>query len=158
MCVSVNRVDTVDCAKLLEGSLLWTLGYFPSILLTVIVIWTSISFIKKYWIIRLLLAYYGLWEYNNNNEYLERLTRTGLSAYTFFTNTYCQNSTHTTWRHTHKDIRRDLMRHCSAQWRGRIIGVCLSRCVRACVRARACVRVRVCAFMLYALNFDNMYL
>ena len=33
--------------------------------------------------------------YINNNEYLERLTRTALSAYTFFTSTYCQNSTHT---------------------------------------------------------------
>ena len=28
--------------------------------------------------------------------------------------------------------------------------------VRVCVRAHACVCV--CAFMLYALNFDNMYL
>ena len=36
---------------------------------------------------------------NNNNEYLERLTRSGpkrLHTYTFFTHTYCQNSTHTT--------------------------------------------------------------
>ena len=41
-------------------------------------------------------------------------------------------------------------------------------CVRACERVCACARVRacaslcvwvsVCAFMLYALNFDNMYL
>ena len=29
MCVSVNRVDTGDCAKLLEWSLLRKLGYFP---------------------------------------------------------------------------------------------------------------------------------
>ena len=41
-----------------------------------------------------------------------------------------------------------------------------SACVRACVRARAraracaslCVCVHVCAFMLHALNFDNIYL
>ena len=33
---------------------------------------------------------------NNNNEYLERLTAHALSAYTFFTNTYCQNAMHTT--------------------------------------------------------------
>ena len=31
-------------------------------------------------------------------------------------------------------------------------------CVCVCARARVCVRVCVCAFMLYALNFDNMYL
>ena len=24
MCVSLNRIDTVNCAKLIEGSLLWT--------------------------------------------------------------------------------------------------------------------------------------
>ena len=36
--MSANKADTEDCAKLLEGSLLWTLGHFPSILLTVIVI------------------------------------------------------------------------------------------------------------------------
>ena len=41
--------------------------------------------------------------------------------------------------------------------------VCVSVCVCVCVRARACVRVQVCvcacvcAFMLYALNFDNIY-
>ena len=35
--------------------------------------------------------------------------------------------------------------------------------MRVCVRARMCVRVQVCvcacgcAFMLYALNFDNIY-
>ena len=26
VCVSLNRIDTVNCAKLLEGSLLWTVG------------------------------------------------------------------------------------------------------------------------------------
>ena len=31
-------------------------------------------------------------------------------------------------------------------------------CVRACVCAGMCVRACVCAFMLYALNFDIMYL
>ena len=40
--------------------------------------------------------------------------------------------------------------------------VCVCVCARARVRACAglcvCVRVCVCAFMLYALNFDNMYL
>ena len=35
--VCVNRTDTVDCAKLLEGSLLWALGYFIYILLAVII-------------------------------------------------------------------------------------------------------------------------
>ena len=30
--------------------------------------------------------------------------------------------------------------------------------VRACVCESVCVRACVCAFMLYALNFDNMYL
>ena len=39
--------------------------------------------------------------YNNNNEYFERLTAQALSAYMIFTNTYCQNSTHTTWMHAH---------------------------------------------------------
>ena len=48
--------------------------------------------------------------------------------------------------------------------------VCVRACVRACVSVCACARVRacaceslcvlacVCAFMLYTLNFDNMYL
>ena len=42
------------------------------------------------------------------------------------------------------------------------VRVCVCVCARARVRACAglcvCVRVCVCAFMLYALNFDNMYL
>ena len=37
-------------------------------------------------------------------------------------------------------------------------GVCVCVHVRAHVSLHVCVRVRVCAFMLYALNFDNMYL
>ena len=39
-------------------------------------------------------------------------------------------------------------------------GVCVCVHVRAHASLRVCmrVRVRVCAFMLYALNFDNMYL
>ena len=40
--------------------------------------------------------------------------------------------------------------------------VCVCVCACACARARVCeslcVRACVCAFMLYALNFDNMYL
>ena len=40
--------------------------------------------------------------------------------------------------------------------------VCVCVCVCACARlhvcASLCVCVRVCAFMLYALNVDNMYL
>ena len=31
-------------------------------------------------------------------------------------------------------------------------------CARACVYESVCVRACVCAFMLYALNFDSMYL
>ena len=42
------------------------------------------------------------------------------------------------------------------------LSVCLCVCVFAracvCVFARACVCESLCAFMLYALNFDNMYL
>ena len=46
-----------------------------------------------------------------------------------------------------------------------IISIFFGR-MRVCVRVRACVRVRVCvcacvcvcAFMLYALNFDNIYI
>ena len=39
-------------------------------------------------------------------------------------------------------------------------GVCVCVHVRAHASLRVCMRVhvRVCAFMLYALNFDNMYL
>ena len=38
--------------------------------------------------------------------------------------------------------------------------VCVCVCVSVCVCVRACVRVCVCvcALMLYALNFENMYL
>ena len=50
----------------------------------------------------LLLAEQGayMFENNNNNEYLERLPAQALSAYSFFTNTYCQNSACTPWMHT----------------------------------------------------------
>ena len=34
--------------------------------------------------------------------------------------------------------------------------LCVYVCERAC--ASLCARACVCAFMLYALNFDNMYL
>ena len=44
-----------------------------------------------------LLVCLGKYVNNNTNEYLERLTRTGPKRlHTFSTNTYCQNSTHTT--------------------------------------------------------------
>ena len=38
------------------------------------------------------------------------------------------------------------------------VRVCVCVCARACVCESVCVRACVCAFMLYALNFDNMYL
>ena len=38
------------------------------------------------------------------------------------------------------------------------VGVCVRARARACVCESVCVRACVCAFMLYALNFDNMYL
>ena len=36
--------------------------------------------------------------------------------------------------------------------------MCVCVCARACVCESVCVRACACAFMLYALNFDNMYL
>ena len=36
--------------------------------------------------------------------------------------------------------------------------VCARARVRACVCESLCVRASVCAVMLYALNFNNMYL
>ena len=36
--------------------------------------------------------------------------------------------------------------------------MCACVLARACVCESVCVRACVCAFMLYALNFDNMYL
>ena len=39
---------------------------------------------------------------NNDNEYLERLTRTGPKRlHVLYKYIYCQNSMHTTWMHTH---------------------------------------------------------
>ena len=45
LCVSVNRTDTVDSAKL-EVALLWSVGYLTYILLAVVIISTSIIFVK----------------------------------------------------------------------------------------------------------------
>ena len=44
-------------------------------------------------------------------------------------------------------------------WGGLREGVCVCVCVCAlCESVCVCACVRVCAFILYALNFDNIYL
>ena len=54
---------------------------------------------------------------------------------------------------------RAYVRACVCVWV--CVGVCgggAGVCARVCVYESVCVRACVCAFMLYALNFDNMYL
>ena len=38
------------------------------------------------------------------------------------------------------------------------VRVCVRACASVCTHVRACVCMRVCAFMLYVLNFESMYL
>ena len=46
-----------------------------------------------------------------------------------------------------------------ARVRARVcVHVCVRACVSVCANLCVCVYVYVCAFMLYALNFDSVYL